>query len=444
MSFNAGAATRVINPELGAVLAGQLHHRYAQYFRDDLEANFLYLTNEHERLLLVSLDLCGLTNEQAHRYCDAVAAETGIPTQNILLTCTHTHSGPDMLCLLYDAPDNSAYHARVQEWLVDGAREAVEAARPAKVGWARGKAHVGFNRRLCWGDGTHTMYGDATRPDFTGLEGPDDPSHAALFVLDADGNHLAILHNNCSHSTCMESDNYITADFPGEARAMLRNALDCKLPVLYLQGASGDTSPWDQLQSSSRYSGSQRAREMGALMAGETLRLFYQATFTDEPLLSHTVENIEMDVRLPTPDALAHARHVFAQGEEKVGRWDYILSVDGVLRLHTTFKDNPVDVLPVHAVRIGDFAIVTNTCELYCQFGLDIKRRSPAAVTAVAQLTNGLSGYCPTIPGLMGGGYSGDAIYWARLEPYAGYKLVEVSTRLLNQLWSRVQVSASS
>jgi hypothetical protein len=127
-----------------------------------------------------------------------------------------------------------------------------------------------------------------------------------------------------------------------------------------------------------------------------------------------------------------------------VGRWDYILSVDGVIRLYETFKDKPVDILPVHAVRIGDFAIVTNTCELYCQFGFDIKRRSPAAVTAVAQLTDGLSSYCPTIPGLMGGGYSGDAIYWARLEPYAGYKLVEVSTRLLHQLWSREQVSASS
>jgi neutral ceramidase len=53
----------------------------------------------------------------------------------------------------------------------------------------------------------------------------------------------------------------------------------------------------------------------------------------------------------------------------------------------------------------------------------------------VAQLTDGFSGYCPTVPALMGGGYSGSAIHWARLEPYAGYKIVEASARLAHELW---------
>jgi uncharacterized protein YcfJ len=56
-------------------------------------------------------------------------------------------------------------------------------------------------------------------------------------------------------------------------------------------------------------------------------------------------------------------------------------------------------------------------------------------VTAVTQLADGRGGYCPTIYGVMGGGYSGEAIHWARLEPYAGYKLVESSARLLKALW---------
>ncbi|MCM8757025.1 MAG: hypothetical protein NC823_00910, partial [Candidatus Omnitrophica bacterium] len=79
----------------------------------------------------------------------------------------------------------------------------------------------------------------------------------------------------------------------------------------------------------------------------------------------------------------------------------------------------------------------TNPCELYCQFGLDIKRRSPAEVTAVVQLANGFSGYCPTIPGIIGGGYSGMPILWTRLEPYAGYHIVETSARILYQLWEK-------
>jgi hypothetical protein len=106
--------------------------------------------------------------------------------------------------------------------------------------------------------------------------------------------------------------------------------------------------------------------------------------------------------------------------------------------LYEEFKDHPYDTVPVHAVRIGDYALLTNPCELYCQFGLDMKRRSPAAVTAVAQLADAAPlspGYCPTIYGQMGGGYSGDPIYWSRLEPNAGYKIVDASARLVRGLW---------
>ncbi len=78
------------------------------------------------------------------------------------------------------------------ERLGEAVREAVGTARPSKIGSATGRAQVGFNRRLCWADGTHTMYGDSSRPDFTGFEGPDDPTHTALFVTDEAGQLMAI------------------------------------------------------------------------------------------------------------------------------------------------------------------------------------------------------------------------------------------------------------
>jgi hypothetical protein len=66
---------------------------------------------------------------------------------------------------------------------------------------------------------------------------------------------------------------------------------------------------------------------------------------------------------------------------------------------------------------------------------LDIKGRSPAPITAVVGLTDGYGGYCPTIYGILGGGYSGQPISWTRLEPNAGYLVVETAGRLLNSLW---------
>ena len=81
--------------------------------------------------------------------------------------------------------------------------------------------------------------------------------------------------------------------------------------------------------------------------------------------------------------------------------------------------------------------MVTQPCELFSQFGLDIKRRSPGKSTIVVGMTDGYNGYCPTIYGLLGGGYSGSPISWTRLEPEAGYKIVETSAVLLNKVWSK-------
>jgi hypothetical protein len=107
----------------------------------------------------------------------------------------------------------------------------------------------------------------------------------------------------------------------------------------------------------------------------------------------------------------------------------------GTVHLQETYGANPVDTMPVHALRIGDVALLTQPCELYCQFGIDIKRRSPTPLTAVVGLADGYCGYCPTIAGILGGGYSGQPISWTRLEPYAGYKLVEAAGPMLNRLW---------
>jgi len=434
--MNVGSAFCAINPELGDDLAGQLHRRLCEGIRDDLEANALYLADENLQVLLLSLDVAGLFEaEYMSELRAATAAATGVPERQIIITSTHTHDAPDTMGLLPDSVKNDLYLQRLVIRLAEVSAQAVAQARPARVGWARGAAHVGFNRRVCWADGSHSMYGDTQRPDFTGLEGPDDPSHTILFAVDEEGVPLAVIHANCCHATCIESALQASADFPGEARRLIRDALRPDLPVLYLQGASGDTSPWNELGPVRRWDREARLREVGALLAGETLRLMRLTEPVADPVFRHTCEDLVVDIRLPSAEELAEAEAIAAQGAEGAGRGPWILAEAGVLRLQREFAADPRETLPLHALRVGDLAILTNPCELYCQFGLDIKRRSPAAMTIVAQLADGFSGYCPTIPALMGGGYSGAAIHWARLEPYAGYKIVEASSRLVHSLW---------
>ncbi len=431
-----GAASKVINNRIGGWVQGAGHARTATEQRDDLEANGLYLSDGKTRLLLVSCDLVGLNSAHAAVLRKAMGEATGIPPRNILIACTHTHGGPSLLKTNYLMPIDGAYLERLQTWLTELARQAVRSAGPGKIGWGKGKTQIGFNRRLCWADGTHTMHGDASRDDFAGLEGPDDPQHVAIFAADASGKPIAVLHHNTTHPTIFYAAGIYSADFPGEARKILRKQLG-DIPVLYLNGAQGDIAIDDMLHRRAE-SREQKLQRIARMVADETLRLLKNVTYHDHPVLAHTHEDLKVDVRLPTPERLAEARKVLARidaGENLRGM--KMIMAFGAVHLQEVYGENPVDTLPLHAVRIGDVALVTQPCELYCQFGLDIKRRSPAPITAVVGLADGYGGYCPTIYGVLGGGYSGQPIYWTRLESSAGYRIVESAGRMLNHIWRK-------
>ena len=59
----------------------------------------------------------------------------------------------------------------------------------------------------------------------------------------------------------------------------------------------------------------------------------------------------------------------------------------------------------MHAVRIGDGAIVTGPGETFTEYGIAVKERSPGAPTLYAGYTNGLLGYLPTAAEYAFGGY---------------------------------------
>src|SRR5690606_1191180 len=89
--------------------------------------------------------------------------------------------------------------------------------------------------------------------------------------------------------------------------------------------------------------------------------------------------------------------------------------------------------IEVKVIRIGDMAFATNPFELYLDYGIRIKSRSPATQTFVVQLTGGGS-YVPTRRAIAGGGY-GSAPASTQVGPTGGDELVEETIRMLNTLW---------
>ena len=140
-----------ITPEPGVALMGYgARVGRATAIADRLHARALALEDGPGRsLITVSADLCLMAPEQAAEIRAQIAADTGVPPAQILVACTHTHSGPET------GLSERIAAKPVPEWvrpLFEGIAAAAVAAwrrrEPARLGWARAEARIGRNRRV--------------------------------------------------------------------------------------------------------------------------------------------------------------------------------------------------------------------------------------------------------------------------------------------------------
>ena len=71
---------------------------------------------------------------------EAVSKATGTPPQNILVACSHNHSGPKWT-------SDSPYAHDVLARLSAAAATAEKESRPASIGYGEGTIHFSINRR---------------------------------------------------------------------------------------------------------------------------------------------------------------------------------------------------------------------------------------------------------------------------------------------------------
>lgn len=94
MALHAGAARVCITPPLGTELQGHFNARQANNIHDDLWAQAIVLDNGEERVAFVVCDLIAVTATITAPAKELVAERCGIPPQNLLISATHTHTGP--------------------------------------------------------------------------------------------------------------------------------------------------------------------------------------------------------------------------------------------------------------------------------------------------------------------------------------------------------------
>lgn len=450
-----GAATVNITPDKPVALQGQFHLRIAQAADNPITATALALETRNgdrvaDQAIFISCDLSGITGDLQQRLRDRLRETlTGFDVRKLVLTATHTHTAPVLDTTWYDIPKEGViqpgeYLQFLVERLSEAAGEAYKRLKPGGVSWGLGYAVIGHNRRSVYADGSAVMYGATHRPDFQNFESGEDHGLEMLFFWDRQGQPIAVAINVACPSQEVESRNTLNADFWHDVREQLC-ARHQGLCVLGWPGACGDQSPHlmyrkaaeERMRTLRGLSPTQEIARRIVREVEDVLELTRRDIRTDAPLL-HRVEDIALPKRKVTEQEAAAARQQVESlaAKKPPGPGDYARRVwhQNVVDRYESQAAKPHETIEVHAIRLGEVAIITNPFELFLDYGLRIKARSKAQQTFVLQLTTPSAGYLPTQKAVAGGGYSA-VIESGVIGPEGGQMLVDRSVELINALW---------
>lgn len=137
--LHAGAAQVDITPEIGISLTGYIAREGKSIgVHDPLYATTLVLSNNHKLAAIISCDLVALDEPFVRSTRDKIQSATGIPSGNIMIACTHTHSGPTTIYLQDCGEVDQNYMAFLQGKIVEGVKNALAGLQPVRVGVAQG------------------------------------------------------------------------------------------------------------------------------------------------------------------------------------------------------------------------------------------------------------------------------------------------------------------
>ena len=473
--FQAGAASLSIDPPLGLPMSGSVQRANPATSRvAPLEVSAVAFVSGSIQVILCGVDNIGIQGAEADELRRRVATATGVDPAGIILNWSHTHHAPPgcrALCGLIGEsnPEPSAeviaYINFLHSKIVETCKAACDRMEPAWVRWGQGEVDWAINRRQRDADGKVTKIG--WEPD-----GVVDTSVPVLQALRADGSTIATVVNYACHpvTTGVNILGY-SPDYPGPLRDFVRQTTGGE--CVFLQGAGADIMPRVAFDNTGKSMGEmglrlgiealhavadRRARGASlreeGLVSGTGLRLF-RWELKDEPtprlavcsrevefpLLPHpTLEEIQSLIQRTEADIERAIANGATESELRVLRFHGLNWARRIKKELQGGEPRKSERGTIHAIRIGDGAIITGPGEMFTEIGLAVKERSPAEVTLYAGYTNGEISYFPTAAEYPRGGYEptyGHKPYGlpSQVSPECERMLVETSVELLLSLF---------
>lgn len=368
---------------------------------DPIMARAVLLHDSVTPLAIVSCDVIGFTANTVADIRLRISQRSGIPAGNILIGCTHTHSGPAAM------PFRGAMGHVDHIWLAKAERRIVdlvcrlpEALQPATL--ACGEARVpgiGYNRQ------------DERRPI--------DDTLTAVGIDSEDGRAIATLLNFATHAVVLGPRNLeYSGDYPGEAArqiAELRGGVG-----LFLLGACGDVDPIvyrDRGWGSGTFFDT---RDIGGRLADAAMDVLARARPAGEVTINVVPATLALPLDPPPDEAAldaltrdlerdrdtAHEQGNAMEELVALAMLDWAGALKQALQQGRVPQTLPVEVF---AARLNELRIAAVPLEPYSDISLRVRERLKPAPLLFAGYSNGLFGYCASRWAKEQGGYGPDS-----------------------------------
>jgi Neutral/alkaline non-lysosomal ceramidase, N-terminal len=443
----AGTGRTDITPPVGIahVNWGARTHDRAEGIDLPLWATVLLLDDGAARTAIIDLDFLLIPTADCTRLRELAAEAAGLKPEHVRLSFTHTHAGPPWSADRMGSQDGlpgteliPAYRAKMTDAIVAAARAAKAALRPSRVAAAHGASDISVNRRLRTESGRVIVAQN--------WEGETDPTMTLIRVDDLDEQPIATIVGYGTHPIVLAHQNkLISPDYPGTVKRTVEQLVGGT--CMFLQGCAGDQIPREALTGDTG-----AARRMGTLLgldaARAALRLRTQPT---QKRLDAVVESgaplgLWVEDKLPDQAApLAVLSRKVSLPVRNYGPVEPLAaeseSRSAAVRALDKTKSSAAEIadanyrakraamdahwakycagrshveVEMHAIRIGDAALIGVPLEPFAGIGAEVRASSPLKVTQFAGYTNGWEGYVPTEAQVGAGGYEAE---WAT--PYA-------------------------
>lgn len=435
--LKSGVAAVKITPPLGTPMAGYYSDRGAEKVHDELLAKALVLEKDGSKIAIISCDLIGIPYEMVTRVREIVEKSTGIPASNIMVSATHSHTGPvipkkiDRYSVTgKQAEIHAKYLADLPGMIAEAARLANNKLAPGKISLAKGNEEtISFNRRFFMTDGTVGWNPGKLNPMIIKPAGPIDPEVIVLYAETPEGKPLSTYVNFAVHLDNV-GGNEISADMPYTLSSILSKIKGQEMVTFFAQGCSGNINHIN-VKTKTPQKGHDEAKRIGTVLAGEVIKTYTKL----QPVEISGIAAANAIVKLPLPEVkpeeLAVAKEVISrQGKTNAPKFLELVNAYKVLDVLDR-KGQPLEA-EIQVMALGDqCALVTLPGEIFTELGMYIKSRSPYPYTMVVELSNGSIGYVPDRKAYVEGNYEPVS---ARCGAGSGEILVEKALAMLNEL----------